>query len=170
MKEKQELWLRYNLAVWARNPSVCILPHTLATPPVTLLCSEIFHQNIKFLTILPVLVDIFRFLFVCFGIPIDVYHLFFRTLCPSFFINDCMFILHIKEIFQSKGGCQILFGRFFLKKGGGYLKKTPKNPQNRGRGTPQFRHFLFLLCLFLSLLGPFFALFGPYLTIFNPIW
>ena len=59
MKEKQELWLRYNLAVWARNPSVCILPRTLATPPVTLLCSEIYHQNIKFLTILPVLVDIF---------------------------------------------------------------------------------------------------------------
>ena len=131
MKEKQELWLRYNLAVWARNPSVCILPHTLATPPVTLLCSEIFHQNIKFLTIFPVVVDIFGFLFVCFGIPIDVHHLFFRTffesfLPPSFFINDCMFILHIKEIFQSKGGCQILFGGFFLKKGGGVPPKNAK--------------------------------------------
>ena len=84
MKEKQELWLRYNLAVWARNPSVCILPRTLATPPVTLLCSEIYHQNIKFLTILPVLIDIFGFLFVCFGIPIDVHHLFFRTYFKAF--------------------------------------------------------------------------------------
>ena len=149
MKVKQELWLRYNLAVWARNPSVCILPHTLATPPVTLLCSEIFHQNIKFLTILPVLVDIFGFLFVCFGIPIDVHHLFFRTLCPSFFINDCMFILHIKKN-SEQGRVSNIILRIFSEKREGYPQKTP---------------LLVLLCLFLALFGPFFFLFGPYLTL-----
>ena len=118
MKVKQELWLRYNLAVWARNPSVCILPHTLATPPVTLLCSEIFHQNIKFLTILPVLVDIFGFLVICFGIPIDVHHLFFRTLFesllppPSLQMIACLYYIS-KKFFRAREGVKYYLAIFF---------------------------------------------------------
>ena len=135
--------------MWARNPSVCILPHTLATPPVTLLCSEIFHQNIKFLTILPVVVDIFGFLFVCFGIPIDVHHLFFRTFFHlffrTFFKAFCPLLLYkwlhvyitYQRNFSEQGRVSNTIWRIFS-------EKNAKKSTKKGRGTPKFRHFLVL--------------------------
>ena len=68
--------------------------------------------------------------------------------------------------FSEQGRVSNIIWRIFsVKGGGGTLKNAKKNPQNRGRGTPKFRHILVLLCLFLALFGPFFFLFGPYLTL-----